>query len=164
MININPVLWGHHLWKFMHYLTLSYPDNPSENDKFKYKNFFTIIGDYLPCEKCRVNYKEETLTNKHPLTNDALSSRDNLVYWLYSLHNIVNNSLNKKEFTVKNFNDIYINNINNINNVNNATNSNNTNNANNTNNNNFTILNTVILIIILIIFSIPIVIYKKYNK
>ena len=148
MININPTLWGPHLWKFMHYLTLSYPDNPTENDINKYRHFFTMIGEYLPCEKCRIHYKEHTLSNKHPLTNEALSSRDNLVYWLFSLHNTVNKSLNNKELTMKEFNDIYINKINNVYNVNNITAKNNT-------------LNSIILIIILLIIIVPLIIYKK---
>ena len=76
MININPQLWGPHLWKFMHYLTLSYPDNPTNIDMNKFKNFFTMIGEYLPCEKCRVHYKNHN--NNFPLTENILSSKDNL--------------------------------------------------------------------------------------
>lgn len=108
MYNINPLLWGQHLWKFMHYLTLSYPDNPNIDEQNKFKNFFMMIGQYLPCEKCRVNYKTNIQTL--PLTDSILSSRNNLIKWLFDLHNIVNKETGKTQLTYDKFNDIYINN------------------------------------------------------
>lgn len=108
MYNINPLLWGPHLWKFMHYLTLSYPDNPNIDEQNKFRNFFTMIGQYLPCEKCRVNYKTNIQTL--PLTDVVLSSRNNLIKWLFDLHNIVNKETGKTQLTYDKFNDIYLNN------------------------------------------------------
>lgn len=147
MININPTLWGPHLWKFMHYLTLSYPEQPTEFDVNKFKNFFLSIGEYLPCEKCRHNYTDHL--QELPLTQNELSCRDNLVVWLFNLHNIVNKHLGKKEFTLKEFNDLYVNNMNSS--VNTNVNKNNT-------------LNNIILFIILIIIVIGLVLYKKCKK
>jgi hypothetical protein len=146
MINISPNLWGPHLWKFMHYLTLSYPDNPDIQDVNKYHTFFSMIGEYLPCEKCRIHYKGHL--QEYPLTQKILSSRDNLTHWLFNLHNIVNQSLNKKELTIKEFNDIYVNNINN--------------NISNSNSNSY--INTIIFVIIILIIIIPLIIYKKCMK
>ena len=145
MININPTLWGPNLWKFMHYLTLSYPEQPSEYDVNKFKNFFMSIGDYLPCEKCRYNYKDHL--QELPLTQNELSCRDNLILWLFNFHNIVNKHLGKKEFTIKEFNDAYVNNMNLPANVN----------KNN-------ILSNIILFIILIIIVIGIVMYRVNSK
>jgi hypothetical protein len=108
MYNINPLIWGPHLWKFMHYLTLAYPDEPSDDDKQKFKTFFLMIGDYLPCEKCRVHYKEHLKIT--PLTDEILSSRDGLIKWLFNLHNIVNESNGKPKITYDDFLDIYVNN------------------------------------------------------
>jgi hypothetical protein len=108
MYNINPLLWGPHLWKFMHYLTLSYPDNPNEEDKQKFKNFFMMIGDYLPCEKCRVHYKSNKKTM--PLTDEILNTRDGLIKWLFDFHNMVNQETGKPAITYDDFTDIYINN------------------------------------------------------
>jgi hypothetical protein len=147
MININPTLWGPNLWKFMHYLTLSYPEQPSEYDVNKFKNFFMNIGEYLPCEKCRYNYKDHLQVL--PLTENELSCRDNLILWLFNLHNIVNKHIGKKEFTIKEFNDVYVNNINA--NMHTTTNKNN-------------ILSNIILFIILIIIVVGLVLYKKCKK
>jgi hypothetical protein len=99
--NINPILWGKHLWKYMHYLTLSYPDNPNFDEQQKIKIFFNMIGDYLPCEKCRINYKIHQ--NELPLTDEILQSRDKLIFWLFDLHNIVNIETGKKRFTKEEF-------------------------------------------------------------
>lgn len=147
MININPTLWGPNLWKFMHYLTLSYPEQPTEYDVNKFKNFFMNIGEYLPCEKCRYNYKDHLQVL--PLTENELSCRDNLILWLFNLHNIVNKHIGKKEFTIKEFNDVYVNNINA--NMHTTTNKNN-------------ILSNIILFIILIIIVVGLVLYKKCKK
>ena len=34
---ITPQEWGPHGWKFIHYVSLGYPENPTEEDKHKYK-------------------------------------------------------------------------------------------------------------------------------
>ena len=33
-----PNVWGPYGWKFIHYVTLGYPNNPSNEDKLKYLN------------------------------------------------------------------------------------------------------------------------------
>jgi hypothetical protein len=97
MYNINPIVWGEHLWKFMHYLTLAYPDNPSIDEQNKFKKFFNMIGDYLPCEKCRINFDKHL--EKYPLSDDILNSRFDLINWLINIHNEVNIMNNKPVFT-----------------------------------------------------------------
>ena len=82
--SIKPVIWGSHGWKFMHYVTLGYPDMPTQNDKLNYKNFFTSLQNILPCAKCAQNYKQ----NLSELSIDNhLQTRDHLVKWLIDIHN-----------------------------------------------------------------------------
>jgi ATP-dependent Zn protease len=128
----------------MHYLTLSYPEQPTEYDISKFKTFFLTIGEYLPCEKCRYNYTKHL--QELPLTETELSSRNNLIIWLFNLHNIVNKYLGKKEFTLNEFNNLYINN--------------NNNNNNNINSNKSNIYSTILLFIIIIIIILGIIIKK----
>lgn len=92
-ININPELWGQHAWKFMHYITLSYPDNPTDVDKLNIYNFFSTISRILPCDKCRYNFSEHQ--KQYPLNNECLSSKYNLTNWLLNIHNNVNIATNK---------------------------------------------------------------------
>ena len=91
MVNSN--IWGQHAWKFMHYVTLGYPENPTVEQKNNYKNFFISLKNILPCSICAKHYEENL--NNLPLTDDILSSKDKLIKWCIDLHNIVNKMLNK---------------------------------------------------------------------
>ena len=55
---MEPEIWGPHGWKFMHYISLGYPINPTSKDKINYKNFYYSLQDILPCEKCAINYQK----------------------------------------------------------------------------------------------------------
>ena len=94
--SIKPSIWGPHGWKFMHYVSLGYPSNPSEEDKKNYKTFYTSLQHILPCAKCANNYSHNLI--KYPIDNH-LSSRDTLVRWVIDIHNQVNNETGKKEYT-----------------------------------------------------------------
>ena len=142
MDNINPILWGPSGWKFLHYITLSYPENPDENIKKTYKNFFSELYQVLPCEKCRINYEEHLKI--YPLSDKVLESKENIVKWLISMHNLVNIINNKKEYSYDDFNNEYILNQNIYN-------------DNNTNNYQYLIFLLLLLILILLYFLI-----KKY--
>ncbi|BCS83192.1 putative FAD-linked sulfhydryl oxidase [Cotonvirus japonicus] len=101
-----PKKWGKHGWKFMHYVALSYPENPTIDDKILYYDFFNNFGKVLPCGKCKNNFKDHL--KKYPLTNEVLSSRNNLVKWTIDMHNIVNYYTGKKMLTYQEaLNEIY---------------------------------------------------------
>jgi hypothetical protein len=108
LYNINPDRWGSHLWRFGHYLTLAYPDNPTEEDKKYIKEFFTLLQNILPCEKCRLNYSNHLAQT--PLSDEILNNRDMLIVWFFNLHNKVNVLTNKPVMTKQQFIDDYINN------------------------------------------------------
>lgn len=93
-MNINPQLWGNSGWEFMHWITLGYSSNPSYKEKTEMKNFFNTIGNILPCNSCRINFKKHLI--KYPLNEKVLLNRTNLVTWLMNIHNEVN-ILNGKE-------------------------------------------------------------------
>jgi hypothetical protein len=81
-------IWGKHAWKFMHYVTMGYPENPTEEHKNNYKNFFISLKYVLPCSICAKHYEENL--EKLPLTDQVLSNRNNLIKWGIDLHNMVN--------------------------------------------------------------------------
>lgn len=91
---VHPELWGNHAWKFLHYVTLDYPENPTSHDKKKYKEFFNLLQYTLPCEKCRNHYRKNM--KNHQLTDEILSDDKKLIYWLIDFHNIVNESTGKE--------------------------------------------------------------------
>ncbi len=90
---ITPEVWGPHGWKFIHYVTLAYPENPTQAQKEKYKAFLVLLKDVLPCSLCANHYAENL--QKLPLSDEVLSSKENLIKWGIDIHNIVNESKNK---------------------------------------------------------------------
>tara|TARA_Y100001958_G_C21176275_1_gene507020 strand:+ start:284 stop:691 length:408 start_codon:yes stop_codon:yes gene_type:complete len=97
--NIKPEIWGPHGWKFLHYVSLGYPDNPNQNDKIHYKTFYESLQFVLPCKKCADNFSHNL--NKFPI-DSHLENKDSLIRWLIDIHNKVNKELNKKEITYEN--------------------------------------------------------------
>lgn len=92
-INFTPKLWGKHGWIFFNHVALSYPKNPTLEEKQVYKTFFMSIGNILPCEKCSVNYKKHI---KELPIDDYLKNKDTLFTWVVKMQNKVNKLLNKK--------------------------------------------------------------------
>ena len=86
------LVWGHHVWKALHYISLGYPDNPTQQQKQDYKNFFLLLKTTLPCNLCRNHYEENL--KELPLTDKVLENRTNLIKWVIDLHNIVNKMKN----------------------------------------------------------------------
>lgn len=97
--NIDPKLWGKYFWGVAHYITISYPNNPSTEDKLHVKQFFDLLTFLLPCENCRNHYINNLKIN--PLSDEILNSKYRLIEWLVSLHNEVNGRTGKKLFTVE---------------------------------------------------------------
>lgn len=106
---MDPKVWGPHGWVFLHSITLGYPTCPTDKEKESFKTFFESIQNILPCDKCRINYKNHL--KKLPLTNKVLCSRKNLFRWLVDVHNSVNRMHGKPEMdydaVIKKYNSIY---------------------------------------------------------
>ena len=83
--NMDPNLWGPSLWTFLHYLSLSYPENPTTDEQELIFNYLSSLQKIIPCEKCRKKF------NKHldSMEVEVLLGRDNLVRWLFNIHNLV---------------------------------------------------------------------------
>lgn len=97
---MDPNIWGPQLWYSLHIITFNYPNNPTNNDKINYTNFFYTLINVIPCNYCKHNFKIHL--NKYPLEN-SLDNRMSLVKWLFNIHNLTNKHLNKKIFTYQQF-------------------------------------------------------------
>lgn len=96
---IGPDRFGPSLWQGLHYITLGYPVNPTEEQKQKYKAFFILLKDTLPCSICANHYAENL--KKFPITDEILQTKENLVKWLIDIHNVVNKMKGKEVIDYK---------------------------------------------------------------
>lgn len=93
-------IWGPPGWKYLHTLTFNYPTridlrNSLHKQLKKYiKEQFINLQYTLPCKYCRQSFKD--FIKKLPI-KDYLDSRADLTWWLYSIHNMVNEKLRKQE-------------------------------------------------------------------
>ena len=90
---MDPAFWGRSTWTYLHTLTFNYPENPTDNDKLKYYNYFKQLPDFLPCPSCASSFK--IYFEYIPIT-DYLDDIHGITFWLYIIHFIVNSKLNKK--------------------------------------------------------------------
>lgn len=81
-----PSLWGPPTWESLHCITFGYPDNPTEEDKNDYYNYFQLLKKVLPCCECRAHYSEMISTGETKLTMDVMKNKDTLTKWLYDAH------------------------------------------------------------------------------
>ena len=93
---MEPNIWGKHAWIFLHSVSMNYPDNPSNQDRKNYKDFFENLRFILPCEVCKKHYAQHIQRN--PI-EPSLHSKRKLVEWVIDVHNQVNISLNKPTMT-----------------------------------------------------------------
>lgn len=95
---MNPKVWGSSAWLFLHTITLDYPDEPTKEDKEKYREFFISLSYVIPCETCKEHYLETI--RKFPIN---LESKETLTKWLHNIHNQVNLRNNKEIYSYEDF-------------------------------------------------------------
>lgn len=93
-MQLGPNIWGPHLWKSLHMITMGYPNEPTDEQKKNYKSFFENFYLVIPCSICANNYKQHLIDI--PLTNNVLKNKDSLVRWVIDIHNLVNKETGKK--------------------------------------------------------------------
>ena len=103
--DLNPEVWGPFGWFFSDSICLSYPNNPTQNEKQQYKNYFYALPYILPCTKCRKHFNQ--YITKYPLNDYVLNSKDNLIKWVLGAHNNVNKINNKNNITLEEFYSYY---------------------------------------------------------
>jgi len=83
--------WGPAGWKFLHTITFNY--TPTDDNIKQYKTFFNSLSIVLPCKYCCASFD---IYSKAIPIEEYLDSREGLTYWLYVIHNLVNQKICKK--------------------------------------------------------------------
>jgi hypothetical protein len=151
--NFNPNIWGPKAWFFIDTIVLSYPNNPTDEDKITYKNFLYQLKNVLPCESCRDHYSNNI--KDIPLSSFYLSSRNNLIEWIIKIHNKVNIINNKKLLNKNEFIQYYMDNYNCDIELHND---------DKKNKKNITYNNFTLMLIIIIVLIFMFILYKKIEK
>jgi hypothetical protein len=87
--------WGSPQWYCMHMTSMDYPEEPSDEDKFRYKQWLENKQFTLPCCCCRSHFVKhmsiiDLESNSHYFDNTASFFR-----LVFDIHNTVNKSLDK---------------------------------------------------------------------
>lgn len=90
-------IWGPKAWFFLHSVSFAYPDRPSNEEKESVIRLFRSLKHLLPCVHCKEHYRQHVTEQDLRLASE---SRSSLIRWVLDLHNEVNRSLKKKEWTV----------------------------------------------------------------
>jgi hypothetical protein len=89
-----PDVWGPIFWRTMHIVSLGYSPNPTEQEQTAAKQFYESLQYVIPCPICREHYSH-ILSSMPP----RVGNRDELVAWVFDVHNKVNEQLGKPVFT-----------------------------------------------------------------
>jgi hypothetical protein len=102
-------IWGPKAWHLLHAFSINNNYKISNDKIHNYYIFYTTFLYILPCLICSEHYSD-ILYNLHPIEEDKIN-RIYLKRWVYEIHNIINNLLNKEIFPYN----IFIENYNTIN-------------------------------------------------
>jgi len=84
---------GRATWKLLHTMTLRYPEEPTSDERDALNSYFHLTSRLYPCGECAAEF--QALLKKFP---PQTSSRRSASLWLCSVHNEVNQRLNKPQF------------------------------------------------------------------
>lgn len=102
----DPRLWGPHLWAYLHYSAMNYPNNPSQKQKEAMKDWLCCLSATIPCKNCSNHYSKYIEQHRSRL-DEICSSKDKLFNFLVDIHNKVNKRNGKREVSYTEARQIY---------------------------------------------------------
>lgn len=106
MATIGKNVWGPTKWYELHTAAISYPVNPSRDEKVDMRIWFWRFVYVLPCVECRTHATE--YASKYP--PDVSGGRE-FQTWAWRFHNAVNSRLKKPLMSVEMYHKAYQNEI-----------------------------------------------------
>jgi hypothetical protein len=93
-MTIGSTVWGPYAWHLLHAISIGDNTEIYEEDRHWYYLFYTSFEFLLPCPVCAQHYNQ-ILTFELPIYEEFIC-RDYMKKWVYQLHNIINENLEKK--------------------------------------------------------------------
>ena len=87
-------VWGPSLWHYLHIMSFNFPNDPTNLQKQKYKQLIENLKYTLPCKYCRINLVKNLKVL--PLKECHFKNRKTFSYYIYKLHEHINEMLGKK--------------------------------------------------------------------
>lgn len=97
-----PAVWGPHLWRVLHIISLNYPLQPTRDQQQAYYNLFKSLCVVIPCAKCRREFCKMVMTNTLKLERSLFTQRPSdapgtarkrLAAYVVAMHSKVNERL-----------------------------------------------------------------------
>lgn len=95
-IGMSPSVWGPIFWNTMHIVSLGYSHAPTQEEKASAIAFYKSLVHMIPCPICKTHYSQ--FLQDIPVEK-AVTNRNDLIQWVFDLHNKVNVQLGKPEIT-----------------------------------------------------------------
>lgn len=83
----DPKSWGPHFWFVMRCIAANYPDNPTNDDKYRIIKFYRSLKYLLPCEKCQHHYRE--ILRNYPIERNV-KNKNELTRWVEKIYKKIN--------------------------------------------------------------------------
>ena len=84
----------------MHIASLGYSQTPTKEEQEAAIAFYRSLSEMIPCPICKFHYRQHLKTAP---VESAVGSRDEIIYWVFTLHNKVNVQLGKPEITFEQY-------------------------------------------------------------
>lgn len=82
---------GRHAWYLFHTTLSRYPDEPTNQQQTKLRNYIDLFAEFYPCGECSYHFQKLLVGN--PI---QVKSRETAAMWGCHLHNLVNEHLEKE--------------------------------------------------------------------
>lgn len=95
-LGMSPAVWGPIFWATMHIVSLGYSSKPTDEERAQAIAFYNSLASTIPCPICKTHYK--TFLARSPV-EAAVNNRQDLIHWVFELHNDVNAQLGKRRIS-----------------------------------------------------------------
>lgn len=99
---MDPKIWGRSMWYSLINIVKGAPETLTAKQRRSYELFFTALGDVLPCDKCKINYRKHIVE-----LPPVVDTRKHMLEWLHTMHNKVLQQLKKDPISLEAFVDKY---------------------------------------------------------